>query len=771
MGRLSAGKSTGTSDKKTSRRLMGGGGGTGSSSASLATRGITTPDLIPRADVVDSFLQTNVPTAPRPTDVGSAPFVGAVDPNLQRLANELGTLNSNILPTVKSAAILEGTFNKQARKEAASTIAQHGSTKHPETVIGDISKKIQADINSGDMSPVEQRGAEKLLHRLGNNGRLQRYIQSENRIANVQGNALNLAASAREALIKTTDPRTGETIEVRLDSVPSSDPLYQKWLNDTIYGNQYLDPDEYEILKPIIVNAMSQDIARQDKAHTNYRKESFRTHINTNLDKVGSNLVIAGPAGIEMATATVQKDLDRLLGLVPELTAREQEEYKAMIPSILIQSFNKHNKNGTVSEDVLESVIKNLMVGPEESRILKIKDKDGLVIGTKINDKQRWYISEGGDNWLLQVLSEAKYEIYQAENNMDKADTYGSTKIAYNRINKEVMPLLSGKDKNVPEALKLITEIKKDFTNKAAKNNIPAKIVGSVLANIDNKTTQLLKLDSYTMQADMTELSKKLFASKTDATVLVELAFELDEFERNYLGNKDAQKFVIETRDKISFNQNPQYQNLNQGLQDQIEIIETDWMQSYASSSGSYNDTDVAEEGRMFTLGRGRLERIGTEIIIRNLKEGGTPAEIERRVIDEFKTAITRRNAGLIKKHEQTWTPERGPIYQGDSNTALTTIHTNFKISPGRTMSRESRWALINAVQGYTPLFGPVTTKLMVENALAGKMDPRLIRILKETNMKAGDFLLDQLGKFTGYIQFDPITRQRIEDLNGIKIQ
>ena len=70
------------------------------------------------------------------------------------------------------------------------------------------------------------------------------------------------------------------------------------------------------------------------------------------------------------------------------------------------------------------------MVGPEESRILKIKDKDNLVIGTKINDKQRWYISEGGDNWLLQVLSEAKYEIYQAENNMDKADTYGSTKIA-----------------------------------------------------------------------------------------------------------------------------------------------------------------------------------------------------------------------------------------------------------------------------------------------------------------------------------------------------
>jgi len=54
---------------------------------------------------------------------------------------------------------------------------------------------------------------------------------------------------------------------------------------------------------------------------------------------------------------------------------------------------------------------------------------------------------------------------------------------------------------------------------------------------------------------------------------------------------------------------------------------------------------------------------------------------------------------------------------------------------------------------------------------LAGKMDPRLRRILKETNMKAGDFLLDQLGKFTGYIQFDPITRQRIEDLNGIKIQ
>ena len=69
MARLSIGKSTGTSDKKTSRRLMGAGSGTGSSSAAIGTSRIETPSLTPRADIVDSFLQTNVPNAPAATDV------------------------------------------------------------------------------------------------------------------------------------------------------------------------------------------------------------------------------------------------------------------------------------------------------------------------------------------------------------------------------------------------------------------------------------------------------------------------------------------------------------------------------------------------------------------------------------------------------------------------------------------------------------------------------------------------------------------------------
>ena len=105
MARLSAGKSTGTTDKKTSRRLVGGvGGGSGSASTSLAVGKIETPSLVPRADVIDSFIQTNVPEAPGVTSIPTPPRIPDADPNLKRLANELGALNKNLVGAVTSYA-------------------------------------------------------------------------------------------------------------------------------------------------------------------------------------------------------------------------------------------------------------------------------------------------------------------------------------------------------------------------------------------------------------------------------------------------------------------------------------------------------------------------------------------------------------------------------------------------------------------------------------------------------------------------------------------
>jgi hypothetical protein len=272
MGRLSAGKNIGTTDKRTSRRLMGAGSGTGSSSAAIGTGRIQTPSLTPRADIVDSFLQTNVPNAPAATSIPTPPRIPDADPNLQRLANELGSLNKNLVGAVTSYAKYDLIEEDRAKKEAASVIAQHGSAVNPEDTIATISTKLKTDMNNPSLSIQERKGAEKLLGRLDTSGRLQRQIESQSRIRKVQNGALSLSSKAVGATIETTNAQ-GEPIVVRLDSLDVSDPLYQNWVKENIYGNQYLDSSEYKQLEPIITNAIAQDMARQTKANLNYKVE------------------------------------------------------------------------------------------------------------------------------------------------------------------------------------------------------------------------------------------------------------------------------------------------------------------------------------------------------------------------------------------------------------------------------------------------------------------------------------------------------------------
>ena len=52
-----------------------------------------------------------------------------------------------------------------------------------------------------------------------------------------------------------------------------------------------------------------------------------------------------------------------------------------------------------------------------------------------------------------------------------------------------------------------------------------------------------------------------------------------------------------------------------------------------------------------------------------------------------------------------------------------------------------------------------------------GELNPKLKRILKITGMKAGDFFLNEIDKFNGFIELDQSTREQILSLNGIKLQ
>ena len=783
MARLSIGKSTGTSDKKTSRRLMGAGSGTGSSSAAIGTGRIQTPSLTPRADIVDSFLQTNVPNAPAATDVGSAPFVGAVDPNLERLANELGSLNKNILPTIGAVAKADYLAEQNAKQKAASVIAQHGNAENPEDTLAKISTKLKTDMNNPSLSIQERKGAEKLLGRLDTSGRLQRQIESQSRIRNVQNGALSLSSKAVGATIETTNAQ-GEPIVVRLDSLDVSDPLYQNWVKENIYGNQYLDSSEYKQLEPIITNAIAQDTARQTKANLNYKVEIYQIDLNDTMDAAGLNLATLGDGAVTSVTIELQQKLDRLRGLLPHLSADAQTKLRAQIPGLLIQNFIKHNRNQ--SEEVVEKVLMGLMIGPKDSRYITTKEwttdqevGDEAVTTTTVNEKQRWVNTLGGENWLAIQMANAKFQLKEADRKNYETDEYNHKETMQERIAKEVAPLMYGPKKNLTLATEKLDEIKNEYlVNSAGK--VDAGVQSEVLKEADQIYRNLSKVDSFSVESDILEASKLVAGAKVNVQKNAQLELKLKELEKRYPGNTRVTDFITKTREKTSVYETEEFKQYNKGLEKMIGKIETNW-NKYAKTPNSYNEGDTTEEDSMFATGRVKLVNAGEEIILRNLRNG-TPGNIAK----ELEAAITAENAGLIEESQLNWTPKRGSHFEGNSTTALDTIYKTFpslSLAPGNLKPNDRRELNKQFKLTNKPVFGPAETMEMatlamtivksdgtIDNKKLSKMDPRLQRILKELKIKPGDFFIDQFSKFKGHIRLSEANRQKLLKLNKIKL-
>ena len=135
---------------------------------------------------------------------------------------------------------------------------------------------------------------------------------------------------------------------------------------------------------------------------------------------------------------------------------------------------------------------------------------------------------------------------------------------------------------------------------------------------------------------------------------------------------------------------------------------------------------------------------------------------------------LNRKSLGLLYESEQPWTPEIGTTWPGNTDTSLSNMETKYGLNK-TTLNRNDRQALNTAVKDSKPIFDPETIGAIADRALTGKpgdkLDPRLIRILKETNMKAGDFILQQMEKFNGYIKLSPETRAALLNLNKIKIK
>ena len=763
MARLSAGKSTGTTDKKTSRRLVGGvGGGSGSASTSLAVGKIETPSLVPRADVIDSFIQTNVPEAPGVTSIPTPPRIPDADPNLKRLANELGALNKNLVGAVTSNAKYDAIEEQRAREEAAGIVAQEGSDTHPEQSIAKISQKLLADKNNVSLSTAERTGAEKLLNRITNNGRLQRHIESQSRIRAVQAGALSLATKAQGATIETKDANN-EPIVIRLESLSSDDPLYRNWVKENIYGPQYLEPSEYKQLQPIITNAIAQDIARQDKANKAYQLEEYQTNLNQEIDGLGQNLATAGPQVVGDVTLKLQSQLNRMRAMIPWVSSADQTKLRSQIPTLLIQSFIKHNK--TQDESIVREVLEGLAIGPEESRyITKTEIIDGKEVTTRtLNPKQSWVNSLGGENWLMIQLSNAKYQLSEADRKGDLADTHFGSEQMEERINAEVAPLMVGPNKDLVAAKNKLQELKTEYLT-TTTGNVSSEVQGLVLKDADQIFTNLQRVDSFDVTDDILEASKLVAGAKISVQKNAQLEQKLIQLEKRYPGNKQVTEFITKTRANTSVYETQEFKQYYKGVTERIKKIKDRW-DKYAKLSTSYGQNDTAIEDGMWTTSRVKLDDMGTEIILRNLRNG-TPEKIK----DELAKALVRSNVDLLEEQERPWTPERGSHFEGNADTSLNSIFTSYEFLPGGLKPADRRSLNMAVKNSHKPVFPPQVTMEMATLAMQGKMDPRLITILKETGVKPGDFFVQQFAKFHGYIRLSQEDKQKLLELNRIKL-
>jgi len=67
-------------------------------------------------------------------------------------------------------------------------------------------------------------------------------------------------------------------------------------------------------------------------------------------------------------------------------------------------------------------------------------------------------------------------------------------------------------------------------------------------------------------------------------------------------------------------------------------------------------------------------------------------------------------------------------------------------------------------------MFSADTIRDMATQAFQGKMDRRLRRILKESGMQTGDFFIEQMEKFNGYIKLSKQEKDNLLRLNEVPL-
>ena len=734
---------------------------TGSVATPLKGLEIQAPGLNPQAAPVDSFVRAGRPNAPGAVQLGELAKLPepAEITNLENLSRSLGSLNTNLQNAVNSYLGYQKDVNEELKLEAKSIVEQTPNTgRSPEETLAQIGKEMIVISSNPENDIQERRGAEKVLSQLQNDGRLKRHIDSELKKQQVITNASNLKQTLSGLYIKD---ETGE--DVPFSSISSSDPRYLDIIKPYIYGDVQLSPKENNAVSGTITNTLANYKATHDKNHKTYLINDLRLSQSTRIKDIGNTLGTNGTSSVVESVINLQTVLDETRLKLPGLSTEENNKVSATLISDVVSGFMRNNKGANT--DALEEVLSSLMIGPVEGRTKQVENADGS-LSTIINEKQRWINQFGGEAWLEEQIINAKYNLAERDNKEEKAYIITEKNKADDSLrdgtdeDPSVLTLIQQKD--FERARTKIEELKTNYKTEAIANNVDSSAIADVLDHYDTVFKKFTKADSFDMNSRMTEISRLLPTALTvsDSAKILSLVSSLED---EYGYEKNVVDFGLKVRERLQFGRMSEVKTQMTSLKDMLKGIKKDWLaygeQSY-SAGGEDSTIEQSEWGNAEAQG---LE-IGTEIIIRNLKNK-TPGNIPK----ELQTVITRRNLGLEKENEKEWSTDQGVEFEGNYESSLDNVSDQFQLD--RTdIGPNKRQELIRSVQSYKPMFSADTIRDMATQAFQGKMDRRLRRILKESGMQTGDFFIEQMEKFNGYIKLSKQEKDNLLRLNEVPL-
>ena len=735
---------------------------TGSVATPLKGLEIQAPGLNPQAAPVSSYIQAGKPNAPGAVQLGELARLPepAEITDLKNLTQQLGQLNSNLQNAAAGFFADQGRREEEAALQAKSIIDQtpNDTGRNPEETLAQIGKEMIVISSNPENDIQERRGAEKILSQLQNDGRLKRHINSELKKQQVITNVSNLKQTLSGSYIKNDE---GE--DVPFNSISSSDPRYLETIKPHIYGDIQLTPKENQAVSGTITNTLANYKATHDKNHKTYLINELRLSQATRIKEIGNTLGTNGTSSVFESVTNLQTVLDETRLKLPGLSTEENNKVSATLISDLVSGFMKNNKGANT--DALEEVLSNLMIGPVEGRTKQVENTDGSM-STIINEKQRWINQFGGEPWLEQQIITAKYNLAELDNKEEKAYIITEKNEADDSLrdgtdeDPSVVTLIQKKD--FERARTKLEELKTNYRTKAIANNVDSSAIAEVLDHYDSVFKKFTKADSFDMNSRMTEISKLLPYAVTvaDSAKILEL---VDSLQDDYGYDKNVVDFALKVNEKVAFSKQPQVKTRIKQLDKMLGDIEREWM-DYAKQSYSAGGEDSTIERSEFLNAYADAMDIGTEIIIRNLKDK-TPGNITK----ELQQVITRRGLGLEKEPEKKWSTDQGVEFEGNYESSLDDVSDQFKLNR-KDIGPNNRQKLIRSVQGYKPMFDADTIRDMATKAFQGKMDRRLRRILIESGMKPGDFFVEQMEKFNGYIELTKQERDNLLRLNEVPL-